>query len=93
MPAVSTKNGGKIILADTNELEIVFNLNDLQTVRRLAYVTVVSSAAGVQISSGETIDSTVTIFATGTKVPVSFINGSYNIRLKGTNGDVLSVTY
>lgn len=93
MAGVPTKNGGKIVLADGAELEIVFNLNDLQTVRRLAYVTVVSSAAGVQISSGELIDANVTVFATGTKVPVSFINGSYNIRIKGTSGDVLSVTY
>lgn len=85
------RNGDLITLANTNELEVQFAALEQSLVWRTAYVEIVSSASGVRVSN-EPI-STQRPAPTGSKIPISFINGRVNIRLRGNTGDTIYITY
>lgn len=98
--ATLVRNGEKITLASTSDTEYIF-ASSTEDVQRTAYIYIVSSASGVQVSSGEAIADTGTgeadghcAWPTGSKIPIRFTrNGSYNLHFKGSVSDVIVVTY
>jgi len=91
--ATLLKNGEKITLASTADVEYIFSTNAENT-SRTAYIQIVSAATGVQVSSGEAIAAGHYAWPTGSKVPIRFTrNGTYNIHLKGAVSDVIVITY
>lgn len=90
---VTITNGGTVTLADTNEVEVLFTSKANDAFSRYAFVYIVSTTSGVQVSSGETIAGTNQAWATDSKIPISFFNGVNNIRLKGGAGDIIAITY
>lgn len=93
-PAVTTiTNGGTVTLSDSNEVEVQFTSKANSARFRYAFVYIVSTTSGVQVSAGEAIVAGNQAWAADSKIPISFINGYWNVRLKGTNGDVIAITY
>lgn len=60
---------------------------------KLAYIKIVTSAAGVQVSSGEEIDEDFHAWVEGDIVPMSFLPGTCDLHVKGTAADEIAVSY
>lgn len=94
--SVTISNGDKVTLSDSNSLDIIVS-SSVTTGSLLVYVQVISSASGVQFSSNTTIDSDNYAWPTGSKVPITLkINYATSQRIlkaKGTNGDIIAITY
>jgi hypothetical protein len=86
-------NGAQVTLTNTTEIQLQFASLSQASIYRTAYVVVVQSVSGVQIGSGETITGSHYAWPTGSKVPISFVNGQINIRVKGNNTDIIAITY
>lgn len=61
----------------------------------LAFIYIIDSASGVQISCGRAITSNTYAWAEDATrpVPITFTRGKATIRLKGTSGDDIVITY
>jgi hypothetical protein len=91
--ATLLKNGEKITLASTADVEYIFSTNT-DNVQGTCYIQIVSAATGVQVSSGEAIAAGHYAWPTGSKIPIKFTrNGSKNIHLKGAVSDIIVITY
>lgn len=91
--AITKYNGDKIILADTNEVEIVFGDTPVSPfAERTAYITIVSASSDVQVAT-RTIDSNTGGWPAGSKIVMGFYNGSSNIKVKGPAGAVIQITH
>lgn len=88
-------NGQKITLADANDLEISFEtLDGYPENWTLAYVQIIScNAAGVQVGNEAITGTEWHSWAAASKVPISFKNGVHNIHIKGTNADIIAITW
>jgi len=94
LTATQIPNGAKVTLP-TGEIEIQFRQNKVFSygINQVACITVVTSASGVQVGSGEAITVENYAYPTDSRIIISFVNGISNIRLKGTSGDIVAITY
>lgn len=95
LPPVATTiiNGQSITLANSNDLEVQFEvLSGEATGWKTGYVSIISLVgSGVQV--GNKAITVQQSWEADSHVPISFRNGVHNIHIKGNNGDVVAITW
>lgn len=88
-------NGQLYELEDANEVSVEFErtYNGSWNATQIAVIHVISSTSGVQIAAGRDITADHYAWPEGSVVVISFTRGSATIRLKGTAGDTVVLTY
>lgn len=83
--AIRVKNGELVVLADTNEQELILESLDALKEIPTIFIEVIVSTGGIRFSSGEAVDIVKhRAWPVGGKFPISAHNRLLPLRVKGS---------